>query len=245
MIKKFEGIVISVVDYKESSKIINVFTKEDGIIGIMARGAKRAGSKISIGSDVLSYGYFYTKSKSDSKLYNLVDFDIIDNLKNIRRDIVKLNYAVYLLELASQVYKHDNDMGIYKLLVDGIMKINEGFDSRIITNIVELKMLYYLGIKPSIDCCIGCGSSNDIITVSSYRGGYLCKNCVTDEKILNLKTIKLIRMFYYVDVSKISKLDISDNIKEEIGMFIDEYYDRYSGLYLKSKTFLNEFSKMQ
>ena len=245
MIKKFEGIVISVVDYKESSKIINVFTKEDGIVGLVARGAKKAGSKISVGSDVLSYGYFYTKSKSDSKLYNLVDFDIIDNLKNIRRDIVKLNYAVYLLELSSQVYKHDNDIDIYKLLIDGIMKINEGFDARIITNIVELKMLYYLGIKPSIDSCIGCGSSNDIVTVSSYRGGYLCKNCVNDEKILNLKTIKLIRMFYYVDVSKISKLDISDNIKEEIGMFIDEYYDRYSGLYLKSKTFLNEFSKMQ
>ena len=49
-------------------------------------------------------------------------------------------------------------------------------------------------------------------------------------------------MFYYVDISKIEKLEISENIKKELNMFIDDYYDRYSGLYLKSKQFLNKIS---
>ena len=68
----------------------------------------------------------------------------------------------------------------------------------------------------------------------------MCKNCVLEERIVNIKTIKLLRMFYYVDISKISKLDISDNIKRELNQFIDDYYDRYSGLYLKSKEFLKK-----
>ena len=47
MVKKFEGIVISDIDYKESSKIINVLTKDDGIVGIIARGTKRVKSNLS------------------------------------------------------------------------------------------------------------------------------------------------------------------------------------------------------
>jgi DNA repair protein RecO (recombination protein O) len=51
-------------------------------------------------------------------------------------------------------------------------------------------------------------------------------------------------MFYYVDISKIDKIDISETIKNEINEFIDDYYDRYSGLYLKTKTFLKNLNKI-
>ena len=51
-------------------------------------------------------------------------------------------------------------------------------------------------------------------------------------------------MLKYVDISKISKLDVSDVVKKEINTFIDEYYDRYSGLYLKSKDFLKNIVKL-
>jgi DNA repair protein RecO (recombination protein O) len=52
-------------------------------------------------------------------------------------------------------------------------------------------------------------------------------------------------MFYYVDISKISKLDISDSIKNQINYFLDEYYEDYTGLYLKSKSFLNDINKIK
>ena len=40
------------------------------------------------------------------------------------------------------------------------------------------------------------------------------------------------------DINKISKIDISNKCKYEINKFLDEYYDRYTGLYLKSKSFI-------
>ena len=51
-------------------------------------------------------------------------------------------------------------------------------------------------------------------------------------------------MLKYVDISKISKLDVSEVVRREINTFIDEYYDRYSGLYLKSKDFLKNIVKL-
>ena len=243
MIKKIEGIIVSEVDYKESSKIINVFSPTVGVIGILARGTKKVNNNLSGVTSKLTYGYFYIKYKENG-LSTLIEVDVIDGFKKIRRNIEMISYASYLLELSSMAYKHDNNLEIYNLLIASLKKINEGYDYEVITNILELKLLEYLGIKPVIDSCVSCGSKADIVTISSYRGGYLCKNCARDEVIVNIKTIKLLRMFYYVDINKISKLDISDNIKRELNRFIDDYYDRYSGLYLKSKMFLKNLQNI-
>ena len=51
-------------------------------------------------------------------------------------------------------------------------------------------------------------------------------------------------MLKYVDISKITKINISDEVKNEINNFIDDYYDRYTGLYLKSKEFLKKLIKI-
>lgn len=243
MIKKIEGIIVSEVDYKESSKIINVFSPTEGVIGILARGTKKVKSNLSGVTSKLTYGYFHINYKENG-LSTLIEVDIIDGFKKIRRNIDMISYASYLLELSSMAYKHSTDIEIYNLLIASLKKIDEGYDYEVITNILELKLLEYLGIKPVIDSCVNCGSKVDIVTISSYKGGYLCKNCTREEVIVNIKTIKLLRMFYYVDINKISKLDISDNIKKELNRFIDDYYDRYSGLYLKSKMFLKNLQNI-
>ena len=243
MLRKVEGIIVSEVDYKESSKIINIYNRELGIIGVIARGTKKIKSNLSGVTTKMTYGIFNISYKENG-LSTLIEVDIINNFKNIRSDISLISYACYILDLSTSVYKHDNSKDIYELLIASLIKIEEGYDKEVITNILELKLLEYLGIKPIIDSCVSCGRKSDIVTISSYRGGYVCSDCYSDDPIVNTKTIKLIRMFYYVDISKISKLDISPSIKKEISQFIDDYYDRYSGLYLKSKEFLNEINKV-
>jgi len=243
MIKKIEGIIVSEVDYKESSKIINILTKENGLIGVIAKGAKKLKSSLSNVSSKLTYGYFHL-NWYDNRMPTLIEVDVINRFKNIKTDITKSSYSLFLLELSHQVYKHENNNNIYNLLISSLIKIDNNFDPCVITNILELKLLEYLGIKPIIDKCVICESTKDIVTISSYKGGYICKNCLNNDNIVTTKTIKLIRMFYYVDISKISKIDLSETIKQEINNFIDDYYERYSGLYLKSKTFLKELMKV-
>ena len=87
--------------------------------------------------------------------------------------------------------------------------------------------------------CVVCGNTHDIVTMSSYLGGYVCKNCLRNEKVISTKSIKLIRMLYLVDISKLNKLDISKDVLKELEEFTEDYYDRYSGIYLKSKILLD------
>ena len=191
----------------------------------------------------MTYGYFHVKY-SENGLSTLIEVDVIDMFKNIKKDINLMSYAVYLLELADRVYKHDESREVYDTLIASLKKIDEGYDYKIIANIFELKMLDHLGIRPVVDECVNCGSKHDIVTISSYKGGYLCKNCAAGEVIVNIKTIKLLRMFYYVDISKITKLDVSEKIQNELSQFIYDYYDRYSGIYLKSREFLKNLEKI-
>lgn len=236
MYKKIKGIVINEYPFEENSKIINVFTEEK-IIGILAKGAKKIKSPFFSTTARFNYSNFNIKYKENG-LSTLVDSDTINNYSNIKKDIIKISYVTYITELVTKVYKHDNNKNIYYLYISCLNKINEGFNPRIITTILKLKLLDYLGIKPIIDRCVVCGTKNEIVTISSYLGGLVCKNCLKNEKIVNLKTIKLIRMLYLVDIAKISKLDINEEIVEELERFTEDYYERYSGIYLKSKILL-------
>ena len=241
--EKIEGIIVSVNDFKESSKILNIFTKEYGVIGVIAKGCKSIKSTLRSVTDRLTYGYFYMNYRED-KLSVLSSVDVINPFKNIKKDIECISYASYILDLATQVYKQNNSSDIYKLLIDSLIKINELYDPMVITNILELKYLDYLGVMPILDRCSVCGSEKSIATLSSSRGGYVCNNCLKNDRMVSAKTIKLIRMFYYVDISKIEKLDISELCKNEINTFLNEYYENYTGLYLKSKNCINNIKKL-
>jgi len=242
MKEKIEGIVISETPYGETSKIINILTKE-GIIGVMAKGATGLKSSLRIGTTKLTFASFIITKKKD-KLSNLTSVDVINDYRNIKKDIIKISYATFIVELAEQVMKQNYNEMIYNLLILSLNKIDENFDSLVITNILELKYLEYLGVMPILNECAVCGSKKGIATLSSSRGGYICNNCLRNENIVNEKTIKLIRMFYYVDIEKISSLEIGDLSKKEISDFLDDYYDRYTGLYLKSKNLLKNISKV-
>lgn len=238
-----EGIVIGETNYHESSKILHLITKEYGRIGVLSKGCRSLKSKLRSVSRKLSYGVFYIHYKKEG-LSTLNTVDVLDSLKNILEDIQKISYASYLLDLADQVLKQTDSQKIYPILISSLKKINEGMDPEIITNIMELKLLEDLGVRPCIDECAICGNNQQIVTIDAFSGGYICKNCYHNQKIYDSKTIQLIRMFYYVDISKISRLSIRDSIKKEISEFIDEYYERYTGLYLKSKQFLTNLKKL-
>ena len=54
MLLEVEGIVLSETPYGETSKIINLYTKEKGLIGIMCKGAKSMKSMFRASTQVLS-----------------------------------------------------------------------------------------------------------------------------------------------------------------------------------------------
>lgn len=243
-IEKFEGIILSETNYSESSKILNVLTDKYGLIGVMSKGCRKIKSKLRGVSRKLIYGTFNVYYKENG-LSTLISIDVINSFSNTLMDLEKISYASYIIDLTNQVLKQNDSEDIFDILKNTLIKIEEGLDPLVLTNIIEIKLLNYLGITPNIDSCTNCGSSKQIVTLSSEQGGYICKNCYQNEPLVNEKTIKVIRMYYYVDISSITKLDISREVSKEINTFLDDYYDRYTGLYLKSKAFIKKVNQLE
>ena len=242
-IESIEGIILSETNYSESSKILNVLTKEHGLIGVMSKGCRNLKSKLRGVSRKLLYGtlHIYYKEKGVS---TLIGIDIINSFSKTLTDLEKISYASYILDLTLQVLKQTTDEEIFDLLKNTLIKIEEGLNPKALTNILELKYLDFLGVSPSLDFCANCGASENIVTLSSTEGGYICKNCFQNERMVSEKTIKMIRLYYYVDLSKITKLEVKKEISDEINTFLEEYYEKYTGLYLKSKNFLKEINRL-
>lgn len=237
MLCEVEGFILSETSYGETSKIINVWTKKYGVIGIMCKGAKSLKSKNRVSTMRFSYAKFNIYLKQ-GKLSTLVSADVINPLKKIRSDITLIGYLSYLTELTEQVIKQNNDSLLFDDFINSILKIEDGLDPLVITNILEIKYLEKLGVLFNLDECVVCGSKNNIVTINADKGGFICLNCLSNEVIVDKKVIKMLRMYYYVNIKSITNIKVEDNIKNTINKFLDMYYDRYTGLYLNSKNFL-------
>ena len=240
MLLEVEGFILSETPYGETSKIINVLTKEKGLIGIMAKGAKSMKSALRASTQVFNYGVFSIYFK-DGKLSTLANVDIINPLKSIRSDLTKISYLTYISELTSQVIKQTNE-DVFDMFINIVLKMEDNLDPVILTNILELKYLPLLGVGLNLDSCIKCGNKTNIVTIDASYGGLICKDCFQNEIIVDKKVIQLIRMYYYVDIKSIGSINVKEEYKQTINKFISDYYDSFTGLYVYSKKFLEQLS---
>ena len=83
MIKKIDGIVVTETPYGDNSKIINVLTKDYGLIGIMCKGVKSLRNPLRAKTEKFTLASFHVEYK-EAKLSKLIDIDIINSFKFLR-----------------------------------------------------------------------------------------------------------------------------------------------------------------
>lgn len=242
MLKKIRGIVVSEVPYKDSSKVLNILC-EEGVIGVISKGCKRINSPLRVISNKLTLGE-YVIYYNESKLSTLKEGSILDNFNNIKNDLNKISHATYITDLVNQVMKQNADPTVFSLYLSALKKIDEEINETVVMNILEIKLLDYLGVGINLNGCAKCGSTREIVTIDPDVGGYICKNCYTNEIIYDERVRKMLRMYYLVEIDSIKELKIKDYVIDSINKFLSVYYDRYTGLYIRSKEFLDRNIKI-
>ncbi|WP_332690935.1 DNA repair protein RecO [Halalkalibacter lacteus] len=246
MIQKVEGIVIRTTDYGESNKIVTLFTREFGKIGVMSRGAKKPKNRLSAASQLFIYGTFVYQRNTG--LGTLSQADITTSFREVRGDLYRASYATYIVELTDKL-TDDQSRNPYhfELLYQTLYYLNEGIDADVLLRIYEMKMLEVAGIKPELDQCVSCRSTEVPVAFSIQHAGYLCKCCLYKDKrayLLTAHAARLLRLFFYVDLQRLGQISLKKETKQELKEVISAYYDEYSGLSLKSKRFLEQMERL-
>lgn len=207
--KKIEGIILKSIDYKESSKIIYLFTC-NGMQSIIVKGAKQMNSKFKGSIQSFTKVLCYT---TDSSLPTLTDIDVLYDFKNIKTIYQKNAFAGLVVRVINQT-KYDDER-IYDLL-DKTLQFMDNDNEEYYAYVFLLKNLYFLGITPNFSC--SCGLNQKFLGFSISSGTMICEKCAIKYDV----SMSLIVSINEIFLAKIeNKIDI--NLKEFYD-FLKRYY---------------------
>ena len=217
---KLEGIVLSEIDYKEASKIVNLYT-EKGKIGVKALGSKKIKNGL---LGFITTGNTVSFVTTDKEVYTLIEYDIIDSIMKKDLDINEmkaLGTILYIINMIPSDSPHEKIYPFVKDILSNIKNIN--IDK--LLSIFLIKMLYPFGISPNLKSCVKCQNKHDLIAFDIAYGGALCKNCI--DKTNN---IEIWNEYYY---GKKNLKDYSDTDFSILLNQIKNYYSYHLNIRLK------------
>lgn len=139
-----EGLVIKCKDYRETSQLVWLYTRDFGKIKVIAKGSRKK-SKIDLFNlcDIVFY-------KGRGELHLLKECSILDPFIKIRQDLKRIATASYFAELLDATTAlEDPSPQIYSLAIDVFKRLAEGKDPLSLRHFFEVKLMQYLGNLPS------------------------------------------------------------------------------------------------
>lgn len=247
MMVKAEGIIIRTTDYGETNKIVTLYTKEFGKIGLMARGAKKPKSELSAISHVLFYGLcLFRKGRGLGVLYQA---ESLNPFRSILENIEITGYAALIVELTDRLTEDGlPSQAIYHLLKDTLLLMEKGKDPAVMSAIFAMKMLPQAGIDPELTHCVRCGKQKGRYRFSIVEGGYLCDECApTDRYAIEMSgTVqKLLPIMRLVPLERLGKVSLKAKTIGMIETIIYAYYEQNAGIKLRSRKFIEQLSKFR
>ena len=173
-----KGIVLRATATKEADYILNILTDSLGRIAVVARGARRKGSRIAAGSELLAFSELVLYQRGN--WYYLDEASTITLFDGIRRDIELLSLASYFAEMTECVTAEDEPVPeILSLLLNSLYALDTlDRPNELVRAAFELRLLALSGYEPLLDDCAMCGRTDPVEPVfDAAQGVVLCKTC--------------------------------------------------------------------
>lgn len=174
-----EGVVVRTYRSGEADRVSVVWTREHGKIRVLARGARKASSKIGGALDVLSHVDLAVVS-SRGGFYIATNVRHRNHFEEIRHDLDRLQAGYVILEAVDQLPGVDEvvDDAFFDLLVRVLEALaREEFSPALIPSSFFLRLLAHDGSAPVLDQCVECGRTDGLVAFNIEVGGVLCAGC--------------------------------------------------------------------
>jgi DNA repair protein RecO (recombination protein O) len=177
---KTTAIVLKSIKWKDSSKIVTLYTREAGKISIIAKGIRQVKSNYGgiLESINLVEVVIYFSSKRQIQILGAASLE--NAFSQLKRDIEKTGYTYAILELISILIPMGSADKVFFDFLKTVLEEMEGIkDPRIIFWFFMLKISSYMGFRPDLNTCASCMGDLDGMNLdfSFQKGGVICKNC--------------------------------------------------------------------
>ena len=178
---KTEAVVLSKINYGDTSIIASLYSKDSGKMSVIIKGGRSPKSKIGMMVDPLNHLeiVFYKKESRDVQL--LSGAEIISHFHHLKEDLERLKYSYAVIELVKNLSpESEPNLKIFK----GIVRILSLFDSsnespEILFGRFFLFFIEEVGYQLQLFKCSVCGKDDlrNKILGYNYDRGLLCEDC--------------------------------------------------------------------
>lgn len=244
-IDKATGIVLNKRDLRETSIILEIYTKEFGKINGVLKGIRTDPKKFASNLEPFSLNEIIFYRKINSHLHLVSQADKIENFTGIRQSIERTATAGFMVELINSVMQlEDKNEEIYSLALSSLKELETNYNPEKIATIFKIKMLNLSGFKPHFDSCVSC--LDKIMGQSKFSlalGGLLCPHCMpkdpTSRSIFRGTIATVLHIERNTFASSLN-LGMNPQIKKELDLILNSFLNFHLGRELKSQKLINK-----
>ena len=227
-----DAIVLQSRDLGEADRILVVFTPGFGKVSIIAKGARRAKSRLGPYLDYFSeVALHLTRGR---ELDVVTSVTTINQHPNLRQDIEAYGHAAHFAELVRDLtQERQENQRVYDLLSASLTLLNDGIDPWQVARHFELGLLVALGYRPELFHCVSCQRDLEPApnAFSSQLGGMLCASCSSMDPgavLLSVNAQKYLRTLARSGLGGVVRLEPHISERREIEQIMQVYL-RYVG----------------
>lgn len=229
-LKRCEGIVLRSLNLGESSKILTLYTREEGVVKVVAKGARKATSRIGGNVEPLYTIEAVYYAKEHRELHILSQASIVEAPRYILQDADRVMLGMACCEMIARLETAGaSNPGVYGLLRATIKALNEPeLEPRYLFFAFQLRLLELLGISPGIDRCYRCGSE------AAEGAGYVfsearlyCAQCLQNAltyKAMDAGVLNALRQFGHLPLSRVGALRFPGKVMADLYDFLTSFY---------------------
>jgi len=177
-----EAIVLSRLDYGEADRILVVFTPFRGKLDVIAKGARKAMSRL--GPHLDYFGRVSLQLARGRELDVVTSAETLDTYGRLRENLDAYGHACYFAELVKSLTQpRQEQRDVYDLLARSLVLLDDGVDPWVIARHFELALLHALGYRPELFRCVNCREEirPERNSFSPELGGLLCPRCRNED----------------------------------------------------------------
>ncbi len=176
-----DAIVLHAFEYRETSRILRLATREAGVRSVIARGARRPNNRFGAAVDLFAEGAAQIVVRGSGDLHTLAAFDVTRARSALAGRWDRFAAANALNEIMLRFARDDSQPTLYDAYARALDEIERADDGVAETGLAGAwSLVSDLGFAPSLDSCASCGSALDpeaTVKFSHRAGGALCEVC--------------------------------------------------------------------
>ena len=243
-----EGIILRKFYLRETSYILIVFTRNFGKIRGVLKGARDPYPQFAGNFEIFTRCQLLFYKKKNKAMDLITRCETLDFFLPVRKDIERLTYANYFIELIDVVSgDYDVNEELYDVLFESLQLLATRSSAKRVSRIFELKLLKAVGLTPNLEACVGCGapvSSGFYFSVKD--GGVKCQACRVsgpDRLKVSLGTVNFMKKVIENPIEKVSNIKVSKEVGEETEKILSRLINFHIGRQMKSLKFLGQLEK--